>query len=253
MPLRHACRPVLLAAALAALGLSTAPDARADMTLEEFREYSAMPGGGVLVRSYMSGLRDGMIALQANLSDHEVADPTFCPDPGEIETGTTFEETVFAEIEEPTGGKPWPADTQLSEVVAVALQEAYPCRTYRGARLEAVPATGSAGDDRRHEAEEHQQHKPGEGGVDADRQGVQEPAQHRLHAIQSGFVHPVCPFQFARPAAQSTKPWTSATSSSRAKRPAAPAWPAVMLVCSRIRPVPCWCARSAATHFAGSQ
>jgi hypothetical protein len=68
--------------------------------------------------------------LQANLSDHEVADPTFCPDPGEIETGTTFEETVFAEIEEPTAGKPWPADTQLSAVVAVALQQAYPCRTY---------------------------------------------------------------------------------------------------------------------------
>jgi hypothetical protein len=126
-PIRHS---LVLAAALIAAGLGAAGPARADMTLEEFRNYSAMPGGGVLVRSYMSGLRDGMIALQANLSDNAVADPTFCPDPGTIETGTTFEETVFAEIQDPTGGEPWPADTQLSAIVAVALQQAYPCTTY---------------------------------------------------------------------------------------------------------------------------
>ena len=118
-----------VAAALALATTLAATPARADMTLEQFRNYSAMPGGSTLVRSYLSGLRDGMIGLQANLERNKVP-PTFCPDGDEIRTGTTFEETVFAEINDPSSGEPWAADTQLSTVVAVALQEAYPCRTY---------------------------------------------------------------------------------------------------------------------------
>jgi len=123
----RAC-PLVLAAAVLAAVLSATP-ARADMTLQEFRNYSAMPGGGTLVRSYLSGLRDGMIGLQDNLAANDVA-RTFCPDGDEISTGTTFEETVLREIEQPSSGEAWSADTQLSTVVAVALQEAFPCTTY---------------------------------------------------------------------------------------------------------------------------
>lgn len=123
--------PCLLAAsALAATVLTAAPPANADMTLKQYRNYSAMPGGATLVRSYLSGLRDGMIGLQDNLDRNEIAPRTFCPEGRELRTGTTFEETVLQEIAEPSSGKPWPADTQLSEVVAVALQETFPCTTY---------------------------------------------------------------------------------------------------------------------------
>lgn len=120
--------PSVSAAALAVATLA-APPAHADMTLEQFRNYSGMPGGGPLVRSYLSGLRDGMLGLQAKLEDSDIP-PSFCPDGDELRTGTTFEETVLNEIENPSHGQGWAADTQLSEVVVVALQEAYPCQTY---------------------------------------------------------------------------------------------------------------------------
>lgn len=125
--LRAVAPTITIAAALWAL--LAAPPARADMTLEQFRNYSAMPGGSTLVRSYLSGLRDGMIGLQANLAEQNI-EPTFCPDGNELRTGTTFEETVYRELDDPSSGEPWAADTQMSTVVAVALQQAYPCRTY---------------------------------------------------------------------------------------------------------------------------
>ncbi|MBK1697964.1 hypothetical protein [Rhodovibrio salinarum] len=99
------------------------------MSLKQFRNYAAMPGGAPLIRSYLSGLRDGMIGLQTNLSEQGL-EPTFCPLEEDITTGTTFEETVMREINQPADGQPWPGDTQLATVVAAALQNAYPCETY---------------------------------------------------------------------------------------------------------------------------
>jgi hypothetical protein len=117
-----------LAAALAVPALTAGP-ARAGMTLEKFRQYAGMPGGAQLVRSYLSGIRDGMIGLQTNLVEQGL-EPTFCPVSEDITTGTTFEQTVMREINQPTRGEPWPGDTQLASVVAAALQNAYPCETY---------------------------------------------------------------------------------------------------------------------------
>lgn len=120
----------LTALALAAgLALVAAAPAHAGMSLKQFRNYAAMPGGAQLVRSYLSGLRDGMIGLQANLTEQGL-EPTFCPVEEDITTGTTFEETVMREINRPANGEPWPADTQLATVVAAALQTSYPCETY---------------------------------------------------------------------------------------------------------------------------
>lgn len=57
----------------------------------------------------------------------------------------------------------------------------------------------------------------------------------------------------ARPTALSAKAWTRATSSSRAKRPEAPPWPAAMLTLKRTGLPLVECSRRRATHFAGSQ
>jgi len=128
-------RPGRRAAALPAIAfagaamLAAASPAEAGMSLKQFRNYAAMPGGAPLIRSYLSGLRDGMIGLQTNLTE-QGGEPTFCPVEEDITTGTTFEETVMREIEQPASGEPWPGDTQLATVVAVALQSNYPCETY---------------------------------------------------------------------------------------------------------------------------
>ena len=121
---------VLPALALAAvMTLAAATPASAGMSLKQFRNYAAMPGGAPLIRSYLSGIRDGMIGLQTNLTEQGL-EPTFCPVEEDITTGTTFEETVMREINQPARGEPWPADTQLATVVAAALQTSYPCETY---------------------------------------------------------------------------------------------------------------------------
>ncbi|MBK1668614.1 hypothetical protein CKO28_11290 [Rhodovibrio sodomensis] len=112
-----------------ALALANAAPAEAGMSLKQFRNYAAMPGGAPLIRSYLSGIRDGMIGLQTNLSEQGL-EPTFCPVEEDITTGTTFEETVMREINQPARGEPWPGDTQLATVVAAALQSSYPCETY---------------------------------------------------------------------------------------------------------------------------
>ena len=128
-------RNTTLAAALPVLALAgvmvlaVAPPASAGMSLKQFRNYAAMPGGAPLIRSYLSGIRDGMIGLQTNLTE-QGREPTFCPVEEDITTGTTFEETVMREINQPSSGEPWPADTQLATVVAEALQTSYPCETY---------------------------------------------------------------------------------------------------------------------------
>jgi hypothetical protein len=123
-------RAALPAFALAgALALTPAVPAEAGMSLKEFRDYAAMPGGAPLIRSYLSGIRDGMIGLQTNLIEQGLK-PTFCPVEDDITTGTTFEETVLREINRPSSGEPWPADTELATVVAKALQTRYPCETY---------------------------------------------------------------------------------------------------------------------------
>jgi hypothetical protein len=121
-------------AALPALALAgaltlTAAPADAGMSLKQFRNYAAMPGGAPLIRSYLSGIRDGMIGLQTNLTEQGL-EPTFCPVEEDITTGTTFEETVMREINQPASGEPWAGDTQLATVVAAALQTNYPCETY---------------------------------------------------------------------------------------------------------------------------
>jgi hypothetical protein len=112
-----------------ALMLTAAAPAEAGMSLKQFRNYAAMPGGAPLIRSYLSGIRDGMIGLQTNLTEQGL-EPTFCPVEEDITTGTTFEETVMREINQPARGEPWPGDTQLATVVAAALQTSYPCETY---------------------------------------------------------------------------------------------------------------------------
>lgn len=112
-----------------ALTLTAATPAEAGMSLKQFRNYAAMPGGAPLIRSYLSGIRDGMIGLQTNLSE-QGREPTFCPVEEDITTGTTFEETVMREINQPASGEPWPGDTQVATVVAAALQTSYPCETY---------------------------------------------------------------------------------------------------------------------------
>lgn len=128
-------RNTTLAAVLSVLALAgvvtlaTATPASAGMSLKQFRNYAAMPGGAPLIRSYLSGIRDGMIGLQTNLTE-QGQEPTFCPVEEDITTGTTFEETVMREINQPSSGEPWPADTQLATVVAAALQTSYPCETY---------------------------------------------------------------------------------------------------------------------------
>lgn len=121
---------VLPALALAGvMTLAAVTPASAGMSLKQFRNYAAMPGGAPLIRSYLSGIRDGMIGLQTNLTEQGL-EPTFCPVEEDITTGTTFEETVMREINQPARGEPWPADTQLATVVAAALQTSYPCETY---------------------------------------------------------------------------------------------------------------------------
>ena len=117
------------AAALASALLVAAVPAEAGMSLKQFRNYAAMPGGAPLIRSYLSGIRDGMIGLQTNLME-QGEQPSFCPDAEDITTGTTFEETVMREIEQPSSGEPWAGDTELATVVAAALQTSYPCDTY---------------------------------------------------------------------------------------------------------------------------
>ena len=112
-----------------AMTLTTAAPVEAGMSLKQFRNYAAMPGGAPLIRSYLSGIRDGMIGLQTNLTEQGL-EPTFCPVEEDITTGTTFEETVMREINQPARGEPWPGDTQLATVVAAALQTSYPCETY---------------------------------------------------------------------------------------------------------------------------
>ena len=112
-----------------ALTLTAAAPADAGMSLKQFRNYAAMPGGAPLIRSYLSGIRDGMIGLQTNLTEQGL-EPTFCPAEEDITTGTTFEETVMREINQPASGEPWAGDTQLATVVAAALQTSYPCETY---------------------------------------------------------------------------------------------------------------------------
>lgn len=118
----------LAAAGLFAASLAGTP-AEAGMTLEEFRNYAGMQGGGPLIRSYLSGLRDGIIGLQKTLAASDVA-PTICPEGDELTRGNSFEQTVLNEINNPSSGERWAGDTQLSTVVAVALQQAYPCETF---------------------------------------------------------------------------------------------------------------------------
>lgn len=104
--------------------------AQADMTLDQFRNYMAMPGGDSLLRSYLAGLRDGIVELQDVLEEDHDVDPTFCPAGDELHHGTRFEEVLFAEIAEPTSGEPWPEDIQMSRLVTEVLQVKFPCRTY---------------------------------------------------------------------------------------------------------------------------
>ena len=134
MRVRSACSKLINAGlpALALAGvltLTAVTPADAGMSLKQFRNYAAMPGGAPLIRSYLSGIRDGMIGLQTNLSE-QGREPTFCPVEEDITTGTTFEETVMREINQPASGEPWPGDTQVATVVAAALQASYPCETY---------------------------------------------------------------------------------------------------------------------------
>ena len=131
---RSACSKFIIAGmpALALAGvltLTAVTSADAGMSLKQFRNYAAMPGGAPLIRSYLSGIRDGMIGLQTNLSE-QGREPTFCPVEEDITTGTTFEETVMREINQPASGEPWPGDTQVATVVAAGLQTSYPCETY---------------------------------------------------------------------------------------------------------------------------
>jgi hypothetical protein len=103
---------------------------RAEMTLKQFRNYAAMPGGSSLLRSYMGGLRDGIVMLQDVLESQGKAEPTFCPEGDEIRKGSHFEDLVLREITNPSRDEPWPADIQMSRVVTLVLQAEYPCRTY---------------------------------------------------------------------------------------------------------------------------
>lgn len=125
--MRAVALPVI--AVVGAVMLASATPANAGMSLKQFRNYAAMPGGAPLIRSYLSGIRDGMIGLQTTLSEQGL-EPTFCPVDEDITTGTTFEETVMREINQPASGEAWPGDTQLATVVAAALQTSYPCETY---------------------------------------------------------------------------------------------------------------------------
>jgi len=127
---RNRLAAALPAAALAGtLLVAAAAPAEAGMSLKQFRNYAAMPGGAPLIRSYLSGIRDGMIGLQTNLME-QGRQPSFCPDTEDITTGTTFEETVMREIEQPSSGEAWSGETELATVVAAALQTSYPCDTY---------------------------------------------------------------------------------------------------------------------------
>ncbi len=110
--------------------LALALPAQAKMTLEQYRNYSAMPGGGTLVRSYLSGLRDGIVMLQQLLEERHDVRPTFCPGETDLLKGTRFEDMLQRELANPTRGEPWPEDMQMGRLVTLALQDAYPCRTY---------------------------------------------------------------------------------------------------------------------------
>lgn len=107
-----------------------AAPAQADMTLKQFRNYSAMPGGGSLVRSYLAGLRDGIVMLQDVLETQGEAEPTFCPRGDELKQGTRFEDILMGAIRNPPREEPWPADIQMSRLATLALQAEFPCRTY---------------------------------------------------------------------------------------------------------------------------
>lgn len=113
-----------------AIALALAPPASADMTLKQFRNYSAMPGGGSLVRSYLAGLRDGIVMLQDVLESQGEAEPTFCPRGDELKQGTRFEDVLLKTIRNPPDDEPWPADIQMSRLATLALQAEFPCRTY---------------------------------------------------------------------------------------------------------------------------
>lgn len=120
---------LMAAAVVAATAVLTVHPAEAKMTLKQFRDYSAMPGGGTLVRSYISGLRDGVVMLQRELEERGV-EPTFCPGDIDLMEGKRFENILLREIETPSRGEPWPEDIQMGRLVTLALQSAFPCRTY---------------------------------------------------------------------------------------------------------------------------
>lgn len=117
-------------AAASSTNLAAPTPAHAEMTLKQFRNYSAMPGGGPLVRSYLSGLRDGIVMLQNVLESRHDVDPTFCPKGDVIMKGTGFEELLHRELADPSHGDRWPGDMQMARIVTVVLQTEYPCRTY---------------------------------------------------------------------------------------------------------------------------
>lgn len=104
--------------------------AQADMTLGQFRNYVSMPGGDSLVRSYLGGLRDGLMMYQAVLKEQQGVAATFCPDGNELKQGTRFEDILFAEISEPSTGEPWPGDIQMARLATLALQAEFPCESY---------------------------------------------------------------------------------------------------------------------------
>lgn len=110
--------------------LLPAMPAQADMTLSQFRNYSSMPGGSSLVRSFLGGVRDGIMMHQTMLGEQQTLAPTICPDDEALEAGTLFEETLFNEIANPSSGEPWPEDIRMSRLAVHALQEAFPCESY---------------------------------------------------------------------------------------------------------------------------
>ncbi len=110
--------------------LIPAVPAQADMTLNQFRNYSTMPGGTPLVRSYLGGLRDGIVEYQDALAEHQDVAPTFCPDGDELAQGTRFEEVLLGEIADPSSGEAWAGGIQMSRIAVHALQQAFPCESY---------------------------------------------------------------------------------------------------------------------------
>lgn len=128
--MRRIIAAALAPAAALSIALAAAAPAGAEMTLKQFRNYSAMPGGGPLLRSYLSGLRDGLVMLQDMLEARHGVEPTFCPQGDAITKGTGFEELLHRELADPSHGKPWPADMQMSRIVTRVLQAEFPCRTF---------------------------------------------------------------------------------------------------------------------------